>query len=53
MCLNFVFETWNIRTVLQAVAMNIIAEEILKYHMAIAAIQEIRSKCKGVVNKKD
>jgi exonuclease III len=43
--------TWNVRTLLQARAMNGIADGIMKYRMEIVAIQEIRWKSKGVINK--
>ncbi|KDR23416.1 hypothetical protein L798_05387, partial [Zootermopsis nevadensis] len=43
--------TWNVRTLLQVGAMNGIADEIIKYRMEIVAIQEIRWKNKGVINK--
>ncbi|KDQ71490.1 hypothetical protein L798_13017, partial [Zootermopsis nevadensis] len=43
--------TWNVRTLLQAGAMNGIADEIMKKGMEIVAIQEIRWKNKRAINK--
>jgi len=36
------FGTWNVRTVLQAGNMNIIAEEVERYKMDVVTLQQIR-----------
>jgi exonuclease III len=45
------FGTWNVRTLLQAGNMNAIAEELERYKMDVAALQEIRWKGKGISRK--
>ena len=45
------FGTWNVRTVLQAGNMNMIAEEVERYKMNVVALQEIRWKVKGSIRK--
>jgi len=35
------FGTWNVRTLLQAGNMNMIAEEVERYKMNVVALQEI------------
>ena len=45
------FGTWNVRTLLQAGNMNAIAEELERYKMEVAALQEIRWKGKGIIRK--
>ena len=35
------FGTWHVRTVLQAGNMNMIAEEVERYKMDVAALQEV------------
>jgi len=43
--------TWNIRTMLQARKMMEIAEELQKWEIDITAIQEVRWKGSGKINK--
>jgi endonuclease/exonuclease/phosphatase family metal-dependent hydrolase len=43
--------TWNIRTMLQVGKMMEIAEELLRYEIDITAIQEVRWKGSGEINK--
>jgi exonuclease III len=45
------FGTWNVRTLLQAGNMNIIAEGAERYNMGVVALQEIRWKGKGSIRK--
>jgi len=40
------FGTWNVRTVLQAGNMNMIAEEVERYKTDVVALQEIKWKGK-------
>jgi len=45
------FGTWNVRTLLQAGNMNMIAEEVERYKMDVVALQEIRWQGKGSIRK--
>jgi len=45
------FGTWNVRTLLQAGNMNIIAEEAKSYKLEVVALQEIRWKDGGSIRK--
>jgi endonuclease/exonuclease/phosphatase family metal-dependent hydrolase len=45
------FGTWNVHTFLQAGNMNAIADEVERYKMDVAALQEIRWKGKGLIRK--
>jgi len=45
------FETWNVRTLLQAGNMNMIAKEAERYKMEVIALQEICWKGKGSIRK--
>ena len=45
------FGTWNVRTLLQAGNMNMIAEEVERYKMDVATLQEIQWKGKGSIRK--
>jgi len=45
------FGTWNVRTLLQAGNMSIIAEEAESYKMEVEALQEIRWKDGGSITK--
>jgi exonuclease III len=45
------FATWNVRNLLQADNMNVIAEEAESYKMDVVALQEIRLKGKGSIRK--
>lgn len=47
------FGTWNVCTMLQAGKMNIIAEELARYRFEIAALQEVRWKGQGQIDKKN
>ena len=45
------FGAWNVRTLLQAGNMNMIAEKAERYKMDVVALQEIRRKGKGSIRK--
>jgi exonuclease III len=45
------FGTWNVRTLLQAGNVNMIAEEVEIYKMYVVALQEIRWEGKGSIRK--
>ena len=45
--------TWNVHTMLQIGKMNEIAEETLKYNVNITAVQQVRWKDSGKINKKN
>jgi hypothetical protein len=45
------FGTWNVRTVLQAGNVNMIAEGAERYKVDVVAVQEIRWKGTGSIRK--
>lgn len=45
--------TWNIQTMLRPGKINEIGHELQKYRIDVAALQEIRWKEKGIIEKKD
>jgi len=45
------FGIWNVRTLLQAGNMNIVAEEAERYKMDLVTLQEIRWRGKGSIRK--
>ncbi|XP_055388330.1 uncharacterized protein LOC129616782 [Condylostylus longicornis] len=44
--------TWNVRTMMQPGKLDEIADEVLKYHIDVAALQEIRWKGCGEIRKR-
>lgn len=50
---DMIFGTWNIRTMMQAGKMHEIAVELSRYKLDVVALQEIRWKDAGVIEKKN
>jgi exonuclease III len=48
---NYKIGTWNIGSLLQPGKKQEVAEEIIKYIVDIAAVQEIRWRCTGQICK--